>query len=128
YYGLAQSLMLAGAPAVVATRWAVDERAALLVASRFYENLATSPPGEALRDAKAWLRDLTARGAATWLKKRGVAHKRITEMLQGGHSPSYPKGFGLPPAPKSKGTPGRLEDDRPFSAARHWGAFILFGV
>lgn len=128
YYGLAQSLMLSGAPAVVATRWAVDERAALLVASRFYENLATSPPGEALHETKTWLRGLEAHDAATWLRERGIADKRIAEILQGGRNPAYPKGFAPPPAPEPKDIPGRTEDHRPFSAAQYWGAFILFGV
>lgn len=60
YLGLPQALFAAGARAVVASLWEVDDEAASLLMRRFYENLTASDArsiAEALREASLWLRD-----------------------------------------------------------------------
>jgi CHAT domain-containing protein len=55
-------LFAAGARAVVASLWEVDDEAAALLMGRFYENLTAAEPtsiAHALREASLWLRDYT---------------------------------------------------------------------
>jgi hypothetical protein len=57
-FSFPSSLLARGTSAVVATLWRVEDRAAVLLALRFYELLiAGDPPARALRRAQAWLRD-----------------------------------------------------------------------
>jgi CHAT domain-containing protein len=66
--GFSQAFLLAGARSVVLSLWKVDDTATALLMQRFYQNLlgrrdglqAPLPKAEALRAAKAWLRELTA--------------------------------------------------------------------
>src|SRR5205085_669136 len=68
HVGFAQALFLAGARSLVLSLWKVDDTATALLMTRFYENLLGAradrkralPKAEALREAKAWLRGLTA--------------------------------------------------------------------
>lgn len=57
--GLASAFIAAGAAGVVSTLWAVDDFAAALIVSKFYEGmfLANKPPAAALREAQLWVRD-----------------------------------------------------------------------
>jgi CHAT domain-containing protein len=52
YATLAQAFLFAGAQNVVATLWRIDDRAAALFATRFYTDLASSSPIEALANAQ----------------------------------------------------------------------------
>ncbi len=56
--GLTRGFLYAGAAAVVATLWDVDDRATAELMQRFYEGFAVrrQPPGQALRDAQAAIR------------------------------------------------------------------------
>ncbi len=59
YLGLPQALFAAGARAVVASMWEIEDEAAALLMRRFYENLTTTEPmsiAQALREASLWLR------------------------------------------------------------------------
>ena len=58
--GLSAALFQAGALAVIAAQWRVDERATLLVLRKFYEHLEkVTPPARALTAAQYWLRTAT---------------------------------------------------------------------
>ena len=59
YATLGQALLYAGAGAVVATLWRIEDRSAAALAARFYVHLRTRPPAEALALAQ---RDLLADG------------------------------------------------------------------
>jgi CHAT domain-containing protein len=50
--GLTRSFMYAGAPAVVASLWKVDDRSTAVLMEAFYRNLQTMNKAEALRQAK----------------------------------------------------------------------------
>src|SRR5262249_23529335 len=66
YLGFAQALFTAGARSIVLSLWEVDDPSTALLMSRFYANLLGKrasltkplPKAEALREAKAWLRQL----------------------------------------------------------------------
>jgi CHAT domain-containing protein/tetratricopeptide (TPR) repeat protein len=66
YLGFSQSLFVAGARSLVLSLWPVDDAATALLMTRFYENLLGTPEGnvkpmhrgEALAEAKRWLRTL----------------------------------------------------------------------
>ncbi|HEV3119262.1 MAG TPA: CHAT domain-containing tetratricopeptide repeat protein, partial [Gemmataceae bacterium] len=68
HVGFAQALLLAGARSLLLSLWKVDDTATALLMIRFYENVLGKRPGqsrplpkaEALREAKEWLRNLTA--------------------------------------------------------------------
>src|SRR5207237_2471626 len=68
FVGFTQALLMSGARSVCLSLWKVDDRATALLMTRFYQNLLGQrssldkpmPKAEALHEAKAWLRDLTA--------------------------------------------------------------------
>jgi CHAT domain-containing protein len=58
YIAFPATLVAFGAGAVVSTMWQVEDRAAVLVANRFYEGLRSGhSPARSLRLAQNWLRD-----------------------------------------------------------------------
>jgi CHAT domain-containing protein len=61
YTGLTAALLRAGAPAVIATLWSVNDVASSLLMRHFYERLLRDelPPDAALREAQVWLRNVT---------------------------------------------------------------------
>ncbi len=116
----------AGAPTVVASLWKVDDTATALLMTRFYENLLGSydkpreiggrtfaagseiPKAAALREAKQWLRSLTADEAYELARQlpddatRGSIRQRQTRV-------SSP------------------ETVHPYEHPYYWAAFILIG-
>jgi CHAT domain-containing protein len=109
YLGFAQALFLAGARSVVLSQWNVDDDATSLLMLRFYQNLLGKGPGkrppmnkaEALREAKEWLRNLSA-------KEVKVAVERL------------PRGKSDKPVPLRK-------EAKPFAHPYYWAAFVLIG-
>jgi CHAT domain-containing protein len=109
--GFAQALFLAGARSVVLSLWKVDDVATALLMQRFYENLLgrRGPPlakAEALRQAKHWLRDLTAAEVETLTANLPAAERgAVRERAGAKRSPSV----------------------RPYAHPYYWSAFILLG-
>jgi CHAT domain-containing protein len=109
FVGFAQALFLAGARALIVSRWSVDDEATSLLMIRFYENLLGKRKGlkkamskaDALAEAKQWLRGLSA--------------KEIEKAVE-----SLPRGK-LVPAPKSRQTA------KPFAHPYYWAGFVLVG-
>jgi CHAT domain-containing protein len=114
YLGFAQPLFLAGARGLVMSLWKVDDTATALLMRRFYEDLLGKraglerllPKAEALREAKAWLRGLTAEEA-----------RRLAADLPGG-------GRGTE---RARPRDDRPAPARPFEHPHYWAAFILVG-
>jgi CHAT domain-containing protein/tetratricopeptide (TPR) repeat protein len=110
YLGFAQALFLAGGRSLVLSLWKVDDHATALLMTRFYQNLLGKRPGldkplakaEALQEAKAWLRGLTA--------------KEVDQRLA-----ALPRGVerDRPPA-----IPAAVH---PYAHPYYWAAFILIG-
>ena len=121
YLGFAQALFLAGARSLVLSLWKVDDTATSLLMTRFYENLLGKragldrplPKGEALREAKQWLRGLSDDQIDTALSalERGKVRPLVS-------APERPQGLT---APASASAPKRFE--HPY----YWAAFILVG-
>ena len=70
--GLASAFIAAGAAGVVSTLWAVDDFAAALIVSKFYEGIfvANKPSAEALRDAQLWVRNASDDAIDTYASSR----------------------------------------------------------
>ncbi len=120
FVGFTQALLMSGARSVCLSLWKVDDTATALLMQRFYANLlgrrqgltSPMPKAEALREAKAWLRELP----------RAEALSLIAELSGG--------------ADRSKGSKARQpaaaipvgdDSDRPYAAPHFWAAFVLSG-
>jgi tetratricopeptide (TPR) repeat protein len=120
FVGFTQALLIAGARSVCLSLWKVDDRATALLMARFYRNWLGQRPGldrplakaEALREAKASLRGLTAAEARRALGSLAPAGARPGEAARGRPE----KRPGPPPA-----------EGRPFAHPHYWAGFILMG-
>jgi CHAT domain-containing protein len=116
YLGFSQVLFLAGARSLLLSLWPVDDQATALLMQRFYQTLlgqragsasdrsSPLPKAEALREAKAWLRGLSA-------QELDQAVTRLPRE-RGGERP------------KPSAAPG---SDKPYGHPYYWSAFILIG-
>jgi len=126
YLGFSQALFVAGARSLLLSLWKVDDRATMLLMTRFYENALgihhqprTVPGGEdypagvplpraeALGEAKAWLRGLTV------------------EQLR--HLASNRGGGGTTEAAAGQAGAGDTNPHQPYQDPRYWASFILIG-
>jgi tetratricopeptide (TPR) repeat protein len=88
FVGFTQALLMSGARSVCLSLWKVDDTATALLMQRFYANIlgrrpaltGPMPKAEALREAKAWLRDL----------RRAEVLTLIAELVSVGKLPSLP--------------------------------------
>jgi CHAT domain-containing protein len=120
--GFAQAFLLAGSRSVCLSLWQVDDTATALLMDRFYRNVlgkradgaGPMPKAEALREAKQWLRTLTAAEA---LDRLGT----LTRGVVRGERPARDEMRGVP-KPKDA-----AKDYRPYAHPRYWAAFILIG-
>jgi hypothetical protein len=107
FVGFTQALLMSGARSVCLSLWKVDDTATSLLMQRFYQNLLGKregqsgplPKAEALREAKAWLRNLRLEEVASLT--RSEPRRSIT---------------GEPPAVVTR-------FDHPY----YWAAFVLAG-
>jgi tetratricopeptide (TPR) repeat protein len=123
FVGFTQALLMSGARSVCLSLWKVDDTATALLMQRFYGNLlgrrsglsAPMPKAEALREAKAWLRELSRSDALA-----------VTATLSGGVERG--KGTkGRQSAELSAAVPAGGDNDRPYAAPHFWAAFVLAG-
>jgi CHAT domain-containing protein len=120
--GFAQAFLLAGSRTVCLSLWQVDDTATALLMDRFYRNLLGKRPDgakpmsktEALREAKLWLRNVTASEA---LERLGL----LTQGVVRGERPARQE---MQAIPKPNDAP---KDYRPYEHPRYWAAFILIG-
>jgi CHAT domain-containing protein len=118
FVGFTQALLISGARSVCLSLWKVDDRATALLMQRFYQNLLGRRPGlsgampktEALREAKAWLRELTLAelGAEPAARDRGPVR------------PLAEASGAEPPLTRAAGV-------RPYAHPHFWAAFVLAG-
>ncbi len=123
FVGFTQALLMSGARSVCLSLWKVDDTATALLMQRFYANLlgrrpaltGPLPKAEALREAKAWLRDL----------RRAEVLALIAE-LSGGIDRS--KGAkARQPAEVAAAIPPGGDNDHPYASPHFWAAFVLSG-
>jgi hypothetical protein len=113
FVGFSQALLLAGARSLVVSLWKVDDTATALLMVRFYQNLLGKrdgldkplPKAEALREAKFWLRDLTA-------EQVDQEAARLPKLERG----SVRTRAG-----------GTATEAHPYGHPYYWSAFILIG-
>jgi CHAT domain-containing protein len=113
FVGFTQALLISGTRSVCLSLWKVDDRATSLFMRRFYENLlgkrhGMARPlrkGEALAEAKVWLRGLDAAQAEHALEDAGLTRGE-TRKSKLGHA----------------ATPLR-----PYEHPYYWAAFVLVG-
>jgi len=109
FIGFGQALFLAGSRSLILSLWEVDDRATALLMTRFYQNWLGKREGldrsmtkaDALREAKEWLRGLSAAEVGSELGKipRGDPRPKVGEPVAGER----------------------------FDHPRYWTAFILMG-
>jgi tetratricopeptide (TPR) repeat protein len=125
FLGFSQALFVAGARSLLLSLWDVEDRATMLLMTRFYENILGKyeeprhvsntdytpgtplPKAEALREAKEWLRTLTWDDVAD-----------LVAELGGGQT----RGEGSEQVVIVNG-----DSDYPYEHPHYWAAFILMG-
>jgi CHAT domain-containing protein len=114
YLTLPGAFLVAGAGTVVNSLWVVEDLSSVLLVEQFYSGLVMGrPPSASLREAKAWLRGLNARGAI----KRVTA---LQERIGGSMRPDVRRAI------EEWREAG--EDRRPFGHPFEWGPFIVTGT
>ncbi|MCC5787512.1 MAG: tetratricopeptide repeat protein [Phycisphaerales bacterium] len=123
-------LLIAGADTVIASLWKVDDRATAFLMARFYANWLGKAQAErevdgvqyeagqpmpklaALREAQAWLRNLTADDRDRLLDESGDLGENIAASR------------GVSPARARIVQP---DQQRPYEHPYYWAAFVLYG-
>src|SRR5262249_32003191 len=98
FIGFAQAFFLAGSRSLLVSLWEVDDRATSLLMARFYQNWLGRRPGlgrplskaEALRKAKAWLRELDGAEAEQELDRISRGPLRTRPGRPAGHPFEHP--------------------------------------
>jgi CHAT domain-containing protein len=131
YIGLPAGFLLAGAPAVIASLWAVNEISTALLMGRFYinhlrgdpeqpqKNRFPLPSFEALRRAQIWLRGITTKDLEEYFQKQ-----RNTYTLKGKYPPAWLSKVSRYYTLQALEHPNK----RPFEHPYHWAAFGLYGT
>jgi CHAT domain-containing protein len=109
FVGFSQAMFLAGARSLLLSLWEVDDRATALLMARFYQSWLGKRHGldhrlskaDALREAKEWLRGLTAE----------EVESELTQIAR-----------GKPRAKAAAPIAGH-----PFDHPHYWAGFILMG-
>ncbi|MEZ4660856.1 MAG: CHAT domain-containing protein [Caldilineaceae bacterium] len=130
-YGLIRAFMYAGAPAIIATLWRVDERSTLIFAQKFYALIQQDVSyATALKAAQLYLRNLTRREAMAILAAHMDDDESEDALLL---ADKYLK--GLAPVVESTeaetasdaSSTSRDDDEKIFADPRYWAPFVLIG-
>jgi CHAT domain-containing protein len=93
-HSLAVAMVQAGAQAVLAAQWAVDDKATYLLMVRFVQEwlpqMEHEPPAAALARAQAWLRHVTNKELALW-QSRIPTSAGAKPLLQSGSKRRHPE-------------------------------------
>jgi CHAT domain-containing protein len=125
FIGFPASLMQNGIPAVLGTLWRVDDASTALLMGRLYQWLLSDSssgsrtgmgPGDALRRAQLWIRDVTCRELCTllydYLGSLKFEREAPLSMLK----------------ERFREYTNRPAQDRPFSDPYYWAPFVLYGI
>jgi CHAT domain-containing protein/tetratricopeptide (TPR) repeat protein len=125
YVGLPAGFLQAGAPAVIATLWAVNDFSTALLANTFYQRHVVQGEriGQALRAAQRWLRDLSRDEV---LSLTTDATEKAQEWAAGDNA-IFQRWARLE-AYKEQLLEEYEPEGRPFAHPRHWAAFTASGA
>lgn len=118
YLSISAGFIFEGTPVVLSTRWAVDDTAALLIAHRFYRELAQGrSPSSALTAAQRWLRNVRHGAIASVIRQIlasdiPAAERPPIEAILRSHVASS----------------RRHPLEKPLSHPITWAAFVVAGV
>ncbi len=147
-FGLTRAFLTAGARAVVAARWAVDDVSTWLLMSKFTELRRLNGLGvvEALADAQRWVREMSAPEMTALcdaaLREGGATSAAVVELLnrrcaqglaatgRATDAEAMARAADLlatMPGPRSRGIRALKADERPFSDREYWAAFEVVG-
>jgi CHAT domain-containing protein len=113
FTGLAAGFLQSGAACAIVSLWQVNDRVTAIFMAYLYELLlhaahgAATPPAAALRQARTWLRHLTAEQLVHFIQD----HPPLAGIL----------GSPLPQIPDTPSTP-------PYAAPQYWAAFTAWGT
>jgi CHAT domain-containing protein len=114
FLGISAGFIFGGSPVVLSTVWSVDATATLLLSARFYRELPGRRPGEALRRAQRWLRDLSNHAIAAELRRILASEQNPRERtaLKGALATCR----------------GRGPFTKPYQHPVYWAAFTVAGI
>jgi tetratricopeptide (TPR) repeat protein len=123
FVGFTQALLISGARSVCLSLWKVDDTATALLMQRFYADLlgrraglrVPMPKAEALREAKAWLRNLRRSDVMAVMAERSGGAER-------GKGAKARQATGPAAA-----IPAGGDNDLPYASPHYWAAFVLAG-
>jgi CHAT domain-containing protein/tetratricopeptide (TPR) repeat protein len=119
--GLVRAFTLAGAQAVIATLWRVDERSTRVLMEKFYREVTAGASfAQALQQAQIFLRTLRRETAVQLLAASPTEEKNALTI---GEAASYLKGLAADPAPAAL----RGSVEFPFADPFYWAPFIVIG-
>src|SRR5581483_1102358 len=142
---LAVGLIQAGARAVLASLWPVDDRATYLLMTCFAQewlpNVDAEPPAAALARAQRWLRTVTNRELQQWeaallpQEWKGAVEAELPPS--GDMAPASQTGEPLPSSFRYDSSDARMiirgiasshePDERPFADPMYWAGFQITG-
>lgn len=126
YVGLSAGLLLAGAPAVISSLWAVEERATTLLMSEFFRrHVAGESPATALCAAQRWLASLTFTELSQWVSERCQRYRAEKEGI-----PGIEQAIGLLDEWSDLLALLGLKNptSRPYAHPYYWAAFTAIGA
>jgi CHAT domain-containing protein len=139
FVGFPGAFMSAGAHAVLATLWPVDDCATTLITARFYDGHLKNglAPGAALRQAQLWLASATRQQLAAYTREKGtqcglsaVTVRQLLATIDGA-GVEVARFFDVAVANKdgNGSSRGWTSDEpfRPFAHPIYWGGFVLTG-
>jgi CHAT domain-containing protein len=118
YLGLPSALLLAGAPTVVSTLWAVQDCCTSLLMSEFYRKLLSGDDAaQALAGAQRWLASLSFDDIGSWIG-------RAREQSPDADSAQVLEEWSADLARLQGASP----DKPPFASPYYWAAFTVVGA
>lgn len=117
FLGLPAAFHQAGAPVVVSTLWAIDDRITMLLMDRFYREhrAEVRTPHQALREAAIWLRDLSPQALTEEIA-------RLKAL------PDCPEAAAVGRRLELGAAAGEPESGRPYAHPYFWAAFCCSGM
>ena len=133
-FGLIRAFIYAGAPALIATLWRVNEIATRILMERFYQSVQTGAGfAEALKEAQLYLKQITRQEVRTSLSRFANAEKAVLLGVRGSDEAAtvLAGDKGLTNIVKERAENALLDgadDDKVFADPYYWASFILVGT